>query len=269
MNVSNKISHPPEWHAARRTGVGSSEAAKIMAGDWHELWLEKTGRIEPDNLDDILAVQMGSYTEELNVFWFSKQTGLDVRIVKERMTHADYPHMHCELDGVTDKGPVECKHTSAWSKPDELLTRYFWQLQHQLAITGDTQIYLSVFFGNQKWEFFEVARDDKLIDELIVKEAEFWEMVRTDKAPTNPEAVAAPVVAIDDMREVDLTGNNEWAAAAADWADNQPAKNKFDKAVKSIKELVEPDVKLAAGHGVQAKRAKNGSIRITTTQKGN
>ena len=262
MSVVKQITHNAEWHKARLAGVGSSDAAKVMNGEWHSLWMQKTGRAGPDNLDDILAVQMGSFTEPLNLYWFGKMTGIATAECKERLTHPEHPHMHCELDGNTKDGPVECKHTSQFSKPEEILARYYWQLQHQMAIAGASQIYLSVFYGNSRWEYYPVARDDGVIANMITQEAEFWRHVTEDIEPQHTEPVVAPTISMDDMREVDLTGNNEWAAAAADWLENKSAKAKFDKAAKSLKSLIEPDVKLATGHNITATRSKNGAIRI-------
>jgi hypothetical protein len=47
----------------RTTGIGATDARLIMAGDWHQLWLEKTKRAQPPNLDDIFRVQLGKVTE--------------------------------------------------------------------------------------------------------------------------------------------------------------------------------------------------------------
>jgi len=59
-----------------------------------------------------------------------------------------------------------------------------------------------------------------------------------------------------------MTGSNEWAFNAAAWLESQDAKKVFDIAVKDIKALIETDVKLASGHGIVARRAKNGAITI-------
>ena len=45
--------HPPEWHAKRREVIGGSDANKIMAGEWQELWEVKTGRSQGDDLSEI------------------------------------------------------------------------------------------------------------------------------------------------------------------------------------------------------------------------
>lgn len=254
---------PAEWHMARRAGIGASDAAKIMGDDWPALWAEKTGRAQPEDLSGNLAVVMGSFTEPLNVAWFQKQTGLAVEPLKDRLQHPDHEFLHCELDGMVDDAPLECKHVSAFSKPEEILARYHWQCQHIMAVTSAGLIYLSVIYGNSKWEYYEIPRDEDAIVRLIDRAREFWGYVERDEEPPRPDAVSAPQIAFDDMREADMTGSNEFAAAAADWLGNKDAAKTYTAADKALKGLVAEDVKLAHGHGVKVSRAKNGSLRVT------
>ena len=49
MNVVNL--KPPVRDPKWRMGfIGGSDAVKIMSGDWHPLWLEKTGQSQPADL---------------------------------------------------------------------------------------------------------------------------------------------------------------------------------------------------------------------------
>jgi len=64
------------------------------------------------------------------------------------------------------------------------------------------------------------------------------------------------------VREVCLEGSNAWAAAAADWLTHREAAKIHANACTSLKELVEPDVARAFGHGIEAKRSKAGAISI-------
>ena len=65
----------------RTKGIGGSDAKKIVDGSWHDLWLEKTGRKEQDDLSEILAVQIGIATETLNLDWLQRI------LVKEKHQH--------------------------------------------------------------------------------------------------------------------------------------------------------------------------------------
>ena len=260
--VSVVLEKPAAWHAARREGIGGSDAGKIMAGDWLQLWLEKTGRAEPEDLSDNLAVQMGTWTEALNVRWFEKQTGRKVAIPLEPLIHPVYHFMRANLDGRCEDGEFEAKHVSAFSKDDEIVSRYYPQCQHILEVTGSSRIYLSVFFGNSKWQAFTVDRDDDYIHDLLEREIDFWRFIEADEPPPSVQPSAATTVSFDTMREVIMTGNNAWASHAADWLANKEPAKKYETATTELKALMEADVKKASGHGIIVSRAKNNSLTI-------
>ena len=56
----------------RQGFIGGSDARRIMEGDWHNLWLEKTGRAKSADLSENIAVQLGVWTEAFNVMWFKR-----------------------------------------------------------------------------------------------------------------------------------------------------------------------------------------------------
>jgi hypothetical protein len=117
-----------------------------------------------------------------------------------------------------------------------------------------------VIFGNHKYEMFEIDSDWVYQIELLQAEADFWDCVETGREPVPviPPASPKPV----GVREVCLEGNNGWAAAAADWLTHRDAARIHASACTSLKELVEPDVARAFGHGIEAKRSKAGAISI-------
>ena len=91
------------WHAARRTGIGGSDANVIMAGDDErliKLWREKRGQVEPEDLSGTLPVIMGEYTEALNRHWFTLQTGRAVELPEVSAVHPTILHMRANLDGI-------------------------------------------------------------------------------------------------------------------------------------------------------------------------
>ena len=48
-----------DQHSERNKGLGGSDAKRVMDGAWNALWLEKTGRAKPENLDWVIPVQIG------------------------------------------------------------------------------------------------------------------------------------------------------------------------------------------------------------------
>jgi predicted phage-related endonuclease len=62
----------------RRSFIGGSDARIIMGSDETaliQLWREKRGEAQPEDLSSNLIVQLGSATEELNRAWYEAQHG--------------------------------------------------------------------------------------------------------------------------------------------------------------------------------------------------
>ena len=269
--------HAPHWPqlddlklqesslAERRLGIGGSDANVILGGDperLRALWLEKRGEAEAPDLSGLLAVMLGCWTEAFNRQWFERLTGLEVSRLGEAVYCKRYSWRRCSLDGfvVPDDAVWEAKHTNAFSSSDEVLARYMPQLQHNMAVTGAARAFLSVIFGNHKFEIIEVSADWLYQLDLLEAEEDFWDCVITGREPVAAPVPAPPVPV--GTREVCLEGSNAWAAAAADWLDNREAAKLHAAAAKTVKELVEADVGRAFGHGIEAKRSKSGAITI-------
>ena len=253
-----------EQQKLRRTLVGGSDTNIIMGGDEEKilkLWRVKRGEEESENLDDILPVQMGTFTEPFNAQWFIKQTGRQITNQGESRVSMDYHFMGCTLDGITDDGVTvwEAKHVSAFAKEDEILERYMPQLHHNMIVTGLEKAVLSVFFGNHKWEKFEVNKDPIYAAHVVEAVRMFWDCVETGRSPVAVE-VKAPMEA---TLRVDMTGNNTWANLAAQYLENAKYNKLFDDAVKGMKTLLTEDVAEAYGHGVRIKRDKRGALRVS------
>lgn len=257
----------PEAIAKRRFCVGGSDANIILGGDpraIHDLWQQKTGRKDSEDLSGVLPVVLGSWTEELNRYWYERQTGREVTddgLVATRDWQA------ATLDGLTtteagEPAIFEAKHVNAFSKIEEVVQRYMPQLHHNMLCANRNSAVLSVFLGTQAWECFEVALDGAYLAALVEHEEAFWDAVQNDHPPV--DLPAPPVIVLPSKyRSVDMTGNNEWASLAGDWLENRTAAKTFEAATKGIKALIEPDVGTATGHGIQAKRSKAGALTIS------
>ena len=180
----------------RRTGIGGSDATRLYEGDWYQLWSEKVGETEPADLSDVLPVQMGVHTEPFNISWYEKQTGKKVIRQQEFLTHPKYDYMYAHIDGVVSQliqekdknifpqeAILECKHTNAFSNPQKCLDKYIAQIQHYLMVSGFNKAYMSVFFGNMKYDIIEVEANEMFQKKLIAAEVLFWYYVKNKKAP--------------------------------------------------------------------------------------
>lgn len=175
----------------RKQGIGGSDATKLYNGEWHTLWLEKTGDAEPVDLSNVLPVQMGVHTEPFNIAWFEKQTGLKVTGRQETFYHDKYPYLYAHVDGLIlkieennqDEALLECKHTNAFTNSKKQADKYKAQIQHYLMVTGYPKLYFSAFYGNMKWEALEITADAEFQEQLLNAEVLFWHFVQTKKEP--------------------------------------------------------------------------------------
>ena len=255
----------PADRARRRDGIGGSDANVLLSGDRErilQLWREKRGETQPADLSSTLPVMLGCWTEPFNRMWFEKLTGQSVSLLGLVINCSTYSWRRCTLDGYICETQTiwEAKHTSAFAKPEEVLERYMPQLQHNMAVAKAKRAILSVIFGNQKFEIFEIAADWLYQLDLFHAERAFWACVQ-DGTPPAPAPVPTAPKAVG-VREVCLEGQNSWAAAAADWLTHREAAKLHSNACVQIKALVDEDVARAFGHGIEAKRSKSGAISI-------
>lgn len=259
----------------RRRYIGGSDANIIALGNHeavNDLWLEKQGRAK-DKRPKTLNMYMGNATEALNAAWYTSVTGDAVRW-PQMIAERDYDGlpMRASLDGVCLNGDAiwEAKHVSGYDFQTKtarnimtVATEYWAQLQHNMLTAGKERAVLSVLFDTGRHEYAQFEADPFYQDALLNSEAMFWEHVKNDTLP-HVDAMKVPKPdRIIPTRHVDMTGNNAWASAAADWLAYRDMARLFDKAGAELKSLVEPDTLRAIGHGIAANRDKRGSIRIT------
>lgn len=261
-----------EQRELRRNGIGGSDANTIMGGDEKKLlrlWREKRGEVEAEDLSDVLAVQMGSFTEPFNAAWFEKNTGYLVTHRGDALRSTEHPFMACTLDGfvaeaVTNPprlGVFEAKHCGTRSTDAEIFARYVPQLTHNCLVAGERRAWLSVFKGNGDWVMFEYELDAAYAERLIAAEEAFWECVRTGKPPCAVEAEPTPKPV--GVVEYDMASSNAWAAQAGEYLETKLAADRHATAKDELKALVPADASKCFGHGIIIKRDKRGALRFT------
>jgi hypothetical protein len=265
MSLLETLGLSAEAIAARRHSIGGSDANTIMSGDEARiirLWREKRGELPGEDLSDNLAVQMGSFTEALNAAWFEKQTGLTVTDRGEvHRLDTDRIPMSCTLDGMVGDAVFEAKHCGIRNTDAELFARYVPQLTHNCIVADTARAFLSIFKGNGDWVMFEYELDDAYSAALIEAERAFWRCVQTGEPPHSlPCEVPTPKPV--GVIEYDMTASNAWTMHAATYTETALAADRHEQARKELKLLVPADASKAHGHGIEIRRAKNGSLRF-------
>lgn len=198
-----------EWMAARKNHIGGSDASACVGmcpyKDNVQLWEEKMGLVESEDISDKDYVQYGTRAEmhlrELFALDFP-QYHVDYE-ENNMFTNAKYPWMHASLDGeLTDqdgrKGILEIKTTNIlqsmqrekWN--DRIPDNYYCQILHYLAVTGWDFVILKAQLKSErdgelqittKHYFIERKDVEGDIRRLIEYEQKFWQCVETGRRP--------------------------------------------------------------------------------------
>ena len=198
-----------EWLEARKNYIGGSDASAIVGMNPYktndDLWLEKTGKVTPEDISDKPFVKYGNDAEPLLRELFKLDfPQFNVEYVENNMFINDrFPWAHASLDGwLTDengrKGILEIKTTEIlqsmqkekWNQriPDN----YYIQVLHYLMVTEFDFAVLkaqlkTVFDGvpyiQTKHYFIERSEVEGDIEYLAKKELEFWQYIKSGKKP--------------------------------------------------------------------------------------
>ena len=201
-----------EWIEHRKHYIGGSDASSILGlNGWKsnvDLWLEKTGRIIPEDISSKPYVQFGISAEPIIRELFKLNYPQYKMDYVENWSHVNdsFPWAAASLDGeLTEittgrKGIWECKTTeivSSMSKEkwsDKIPDSYYCQILHYFLVREDCEFaHLTALLT---WKFedkeiyqqlrnYHIERSDVEADIEFLKNAEmdFWQYVKSEKEP--------------------------------------------------------------------------------------
>ena len=232
----------------RKGFIGGSDIGVILGLSQYktplQLWAEKTGMIEPDDISDKLQVALGVELEDFVARRFTKETGKEViktssNIGDDHFTHKDYDWAKCQVDRFivgTDE-LLECKTTSAFTedwKGEEIPAYYRTQVQWQLMITGRSVGWIAVLIGNHKFLYKEIKADKEVQDILLSEAKKFWDLVQNETKPPACLGDDNTLLRLYPKNNDNLQALQEMEAAIAQ---RQALKEQVDALEKEIKEI--------------------------------
>jgi predicted phage-related endonuclease len=254
------------WNRSdRRAFIGGSDARIIMGDDEAalvNLWREKRGEAEPEDLSGNLIVQLGLVTEALNRHWFERTTGQVIRDVQSWGRHPVIRWMAATLDGIVEgSGAVfEAKFMLPWSFSEEAAAeKHMAQVQHNMWVTNATGAVLSIITGGGKWVEIKLSADPLYQHLLLSAEKKFWRCVESGEPPRLFGA-EPPRARIEAVRIVDMSSSNAWAEFSNAFRRTREAYLEHENAKAELKTLMPEDAKEVIGHGIRAKRSKSGAV---------
>lgn len=201
---TTKESRHRAWLSFRAEGVGGSDMSTILGlnpySTPYELWLEKTGRQEPEDISGRWAIIKGNALEiELRRRFrqlhpeYQVIDGTDISLVSDA-----HPVMHASLDGflydeASDSwGVLEIKTANAnrgrtdWhNETGELVAPdyYMAQVTHYMAVTGFAWGVFYADIGESEPVEVRFERDEDDIQAVTAAAEDFWGYVARDEMP--------------------------------------------------------------------------------------
>lgn len=158
-----------------------------------QLWLEKTKRIEQDDISHLNHIKFGNFMENGVADWFAAESGKTLQLsTNEMIIHPTLSWMSGNVDRLIDgeNAILECKtsmQTEGWGEQgtDQIPTSYLLQVAHYCAVGGFDRAYIAVVFTmTREFKWYKYERNLSLEAKLIKAESDFWfNNVQADVAP--------------------------------------------------------------------------------------
>ena len=196
-----------EWLAARRTGIGGSDAGAVLGMNPYRtpyaVWADKTGRLP--SLPETEAMRLGRDLEDYVARRFQEASGKRARKVNAILQNPAYPFALANIDReiAGEQAGLELKTASALRakafRGGEFPDAYYAQCVHYMAVTGAQRWYLAALILGEGLKIFRLSRRENAplpewcesgvfvpreeLDALLAAEEAFWRLVESDTPP--------------------------------------------------------------------------------------
>lgn len=172
----------------RKQAWWSGDTRLAARGKANEAILTKLGKLDPPDLSDVEAVQMGHVMEPVIGRLAQAKLGVELTKIEEYVTHPKEQWLRSHFDFTGTKNGkqilVECKNYSAAVRGKFDVTGIapaadVAQVIHEAAVMGVEEVYLAVLFGGQEFVLipFQITEEQKIT--LVQEMAKYWACVQT------------------------------------------------------------------------------------------
>lgn len=193
----------PEIKAIRKKGIGGSDAAAILGLNRYktalDVYLEKTGQVEPKDISDKISVITGNNSEDNTAKIYEITRGVKVRRANKTFFHRDHNFMLANIDRkiIGQKAILECKSAGVYQKKewgdegtDYIPDEYLMQVVHYAAVCDVERVDIAVLFTDHSFKICTYERNEKMEQELIKIESDFWLNHVLKGVPPKPQNIS-------------------------------------------------------------------------------
>jgi putative phage-type endonuclease len=191
-----------EWLAARRSGLGGSDAAVVMGVSHRKsaytLWTEKAGLVPPDTSDNAV-LRWGRKFESPIAEEYAEITGRKVVDLGAHaiQRHPERPWQICTHDRLIEPidgrgrgvlsvkfiGPISARDWEQTWLAEQGPIDYKIQAQHEMLVSGLTWGSFAVYIWGHGVKWCDFDLNPNFAEALIDEEADFWRRVQEGDAP--------------------------------------------------------------------------------------
>lgn len=183
---------------SRRRAIWATDARKIVDGRAVDVYLEKIGQAEREDISHIEAVQWGLKLQEVIGREAGARLKMELKEADYELFHPEHKWMASHFDFISADGKtlIEVKNYNQSKRnqydAETLLMPAADRAQciHEATVHRVQRIVLAVLFGGQELVLIDKEVSDAEKDSLIQLEAEVWASVQT-KQPPEPTSVDA------------------------------------------------------------------------------
>ena len=182
----------------RNSAWWASDTRQVMNGKAVEVIMQKQGKIDPPDLSQIEAVQMGHVMQPIIGRLAQDKLKMELKDADYPLTHPDHTWLRSHFDFISADGRVlvEAKNynINTRNKFDVETNRIppadYAQILHEATVHRVDRVILAVLFGGQEFQTFDFTFSDEEKENLIKDMAIYWGHVKADTLPA-PETLEA------------------------------------------------------------------------------
>jgi predicted phage-related endonuclease len=250
----------------------ASQVPIIMSGDTDkliQLWRERIGEIEPEDLSTRWPVQLGSFCETFIADWHQRETGHELVRRQEFVQHPTLDYVSCTIDCYRpfDDTVLDVKVCNAWMSITDIVNYYAGQIRVQQACIGASRGALLLMHGSAEPHEYEVFSDEAYDKEMWGRIAAFQMCCDL----LHPPAPLPKIVPPEQYRSVDLEQLEKsawpnWAHSIVPqllaWSETKTAADQHKLATDTIKALTPDDVGRISFSDLGVTRNRAGALSI-------
>lgn len=182
----------------RNSAWWASDTRQVMNGKAVEVIMQKQGKIDPPDLSQVEAVQMGHVMQPIIGRLAQDRLNMELKDADYPLTHPDHSWLRSHFDFISADGRVlvEAKNynINARNKFDVDTNRIppadYAQILHEATVHRVDRVILAVLFGGQEFQTFDFTFTDEEKENLIKDMAVYWGHVKADTLP-EPQSLEA------------------------------------------------------------------------------